>query len=161
MKLVIQTQIRENYGAHDWDGKGECPQHWKNKGGDTYVVENLSKQNVEKILAEGISTLKSLIEVSNDGFNEYVLGWELLGDSEELPIDEWDVPFMLSYENGKWVCRQDEINNEYSCWVKHIASKHLFYVMGPAGERLDANVYFMHVNGDKLDWQGNVIEKAA
>ena len=22
MKLVIQTQHKENYGAHDWDGKG-------------------------------------------------------------------------------------------------------------------------------------------
>jgi len=21
MKLVIQTQIKENYGAHDWDGR--------------------------------------------------------------------------------------------------------------------------------------------
>ena len=23
--LVIQTQVKENYGVHDWDGKGECP----------------------------------------------------------------------------------------------------------------------------------------
>ena len=39
MKVVIYTQFRENYGAHDWDGKGECPQYWKNKGGSCYVVE--------------------------------------------------------------------------------------------------------------------------
>ena len=38
MKLVIYTQFRENYGAHDWDGEGECPQRWKYKGGDTYVA---------------------------------------------------------------------------------------------------------------------------
>ena len=38
MRLVIHTQYRENYGAHDWDGKGECPQYWKLKGGSTYVV---------------------------------------------------------------------------------------------------------------------------
>ena len=31
--LVIRTQIHENYGAHDWDGTGECPQYWKAKGG--------------------------------------------------------------------------------------------------------------------------------
>ena len=36
--VVISTQFRENYGAHDWDGRGECPQHWKSKGGDTYFV---------------------------------------------------------------------------------------------------------------------------
>jgi hypothetical protein len=42
MKIVFFTQYRENYDAHDWDGEGECPQHWKCKGGSTYVVENVS-----------------------------------------------------------------------------------------------------------------------
>jgi hypothetical protein len=36
MKLMITTQIQENYGAHDWDGVGACPQYWKFKG----VAEN-------------------------------------------------------------------------------------------------------------------------
>ena len=35
---LITTQYRENYGAHDWDGKGECPQYWKNKGGVDYMI---------------------------------------------------------------------------------------------------------------------------
>ena len=39
MLLHIQTQYRENYGAHSWDGKGSCPQYWKNKGGDDYLVD--------------------------------------------------------------------------------------------------------------------------
>jgi len=33
MLLVITTQLQENYGAHDWDGQGACPQYWKFKGG--------------------------------------------------------------------------------------------------------------------------------
>ena len=37
MKLLITTQNYENYGAHDWDGVGECPQYWKAKGGSDYV----------------------------------------------------------------------------------------------------------------------------
>ena len=40
MKLLITTQVYENYGAHDWDGKGLCPQYWKAKGGSDYVVRN-------------------------------------------------------------------------------------------------------------------------
>ena len=36
MMLVIDTQYCENYGAHGWDGEGECPQHWKFKGGSHY-----------------------------------------------------------------------------------------------------------------------------
>ena len=37
---LITTQYRENYGAHDWDGTGECPQYWKNKGGYDYMIKN-------------------------------------------------------------------------------------------------------------------------
>lgn len=38
MAKIVTTQYRENYGAHDWDGTGECPQYWKNKFGSTIVV---------------------------------------------------------------------------------------------------------------------------
>ena len=30
--VIIQTQYRENYGAHEWNSKGDCPQFWKDKG---------------------------------------------------------------------------------------------------------------------------------
>ncbi len=36
---LITTQYRENYGAHDWDGTGDCPQYWKNKGGYDYMIK--------------------------------------------------------------------------------------------------------------------------
>ena len=38
MMIVIRTQFHENYGAHDWDGVGECPQYWKAKGGSEYKI---------------------------------------------------------------------------------------------------------------------------
>ena len=43
MKLVINTQYKENY-SFDNDGYPvEGPEtHWKFKGGDTYVVEGLT-----------------------------------------------------------------------------------------------------------------------
>ena len=41
MKLVIITQVRENYGAHDWNGIGSVPQYWKDKGGSEYILEDL------------------------------------------------------------------------------------------------------------------------
>ena len=30
--LHIETQLEENYGAHDWNKEGTCPQAWKPKG---------------------------------------------------------------------------------------------------------------------------------
>lgn len=41
MKLVIITQVRENYGAHDWNGIGSVPQYWKDKGGSEYILDDL------------------------------------------------------------------------------------------------------------------------
>ena len=34
----VMTSIRENYGAHEWDGTGEVPHMWKNKGGEDYII---------------------------------------------------------------------------------------------------------------------------
>ena len=37
-RIIMGTQFNENYGAHDWDGSGECPQYWKAKGGSEHLV---------------------------------------------------------------------------------------------------------------------------
>jgi len=39
MRLILSAQYQENYGAHDWNGEGECPQYWKMKGGRDYSVD--------------------------------------------------------------------------------------------------------------------------
>jgi hypothetical protein len=36
--FLVVAQYEENYGAHSWDGQGECPQYWKMKGGDDFIV---------------------------------------------------------------------------------------------------------------------------
>ena len=76
MKLFITTQVRENYGAHDWDGKGECPSYWKNKGGNDYVVPNVDINRAGKIFEE----VKEQCQEMNVFFEEYVIGWELVAD---------------------------------------------------------------------------------
>lgn len=45
--INIDFYYRENYGAHDWDGEGECPQHWKNKGLVSRAVTVDSLEEVE------------------------------------------------------------------------------------------------------------------
>ena len=58
MKLVINTQYKENY-SFDNDGYPvEGPEaHWKFKGGDTYVVEGLTPNQCLSIAEKGIPTL--------------------------------------------------------------------------------------------------------
>lgn len=75
MKLVIQTQYCENYGAHDWDGTGACPQYWKFKGGSEYMIENVPLNiDYEEVVA------MAGVEHSSDYAREYVLGWSIESD---------------------------------------------------------------------------------
>ena len=76
-KLLITTQVYENYGAHDWDGQGQCPQYWKAKGGNDYVVKKFKDLNK---VTETVMALRSQIECDNEGFRETIIGWEIVGD---------------------------------------------------------------------------------
>ena len=76
-KLLITTQVYENYGAHDWDGVGECPQYWKPKGGSDYVVKKF--KDINKV-TETVMALRSQIECDKQGFRESIIGWEIVAD---------------------------------------------------------------------------------
>ena len=136
MKLVITTQHKENYGAHDWDGKGECPQYWKFKGGSTYVVEVLTDSEVARINRDGIPTLTKLIEESNDYFVEYILGWDIVEDNE-TPWDEWDEPYKLFYRDGNWHAVQNTAGR-YSGLRKEVEVQQRSYMMADGGEHVNA-----------------------
>ena len=38
--VLVYIQDRENYGAHNWNGEGDCPQYWKFKIGPTIIIKN-------------------------------------------------------------------------------------------------------------------------
>lgn len=77
MKLNITTQIEENYGAHDWDGVGECPQYWKFKGGNDYMVKGI---NTDEQATQVVMALRGQMECDNPGFREYIVGWRLVSN---------------------------------------------------------------------------------
>ena len=76
-KLLITTQVYENYGAHDWDGVGECPQYWKAKGGNDYVVKKFKDLNK---VTETVMALRGQVEQDNEGFRETIIGWEVVAN---------------------------------------------------------------------------------
>jgi len=83
MKLHIQTQIQENYGAHDWDGEGACPQHWKFKGGNDYMVAVDTVKTGEffdKKCKMIVDSVRGQIEENSDYYRETILGWDLVAD---------------------------------------------------------------------------------
>ena len=77
-KLLITTQVYENYGAHDWDGKNECPQYWKAKGGSDYVVKKFKGSHADATLA--VMALRTQIECDNDHFREQIIDFRIVDD---------------------------------------------------------------------------------
>lgn len=159
MKLVIHTQHRENYGAHDWDGEGECPQYWKFKGGNTYVVENLS--SIHGIfVGHGIPTLTALIECKSEYFEEYIITWEIVDDAATV-CDEWETPIVLDYsaEAAEWVAVRVTLNSaEFGSMRREIVQKRESWSMLPEGQQDNYQAQFTMVDGsvikycDLADW---------
>jgi len=94
MQLLITTQIQENYGAHDWDGTGTCPQYWKFKGGNDYKYDLGSVVRNTEALQELVEFFRGQIDVDNEGFREYIIGWEVVADDYLTDFEksqlEWD-----------------------------------------------------------------------
>jgi hypothetical protein len=89
-KLLITTQVYENYGAHDWDGVGECPQYWKAKGGSDYVVKNI---NINRV-TETVMGVRSQIEQDNQAFRETIIDFEVVADDALTEFEQ----SQLNYE---------------------------------------------------------------
>jgi hypothetical protein len=109
MMLVIRTQFMENYGAHDWDGTGECPQYWKMKGGSEYKITNVPL-NID--YQEVVSMAN--VETDNIGCREYILDWSMEADD----YLSWFEKSQLEYD-GKITCAEpiieySELNGEFA-----------------------------------------------
>ena len=143
MKIVITTQIRENYGD-------ATNPYWKFKGGDTYVVPNLSVAQTLQVKERGIPTLKALIETRNEGFEEYVVDWSILDDDATV-CEPWETPFNLYWEQGRWVARRTVENGEYGYMRSDVASKTEQYDMLMGGDRENYVATYTMRNGDVVD----------
>ncbi len=69
-KLLIQTQVYENYGDADQP-------HWKPKGGGDYVIKNFRKFNA---VTETVMAVRGQIEQDNEFYREYIINFEVVAD---------------------------------------------------------------------------------
>ena len=153
-KLVIQTQHKENYGAHDWDGKGSCPQYWKMKGGNTYVIENLRTRSINKITDSGIPTLSCLLESKSDMFEEYIIDWEIVGDNAVV-CDDWESPIVLTFDSETllWCATQITDNTQSGGYLrKEICTRTETFTLGRGGEQNDYTNQYTMEDGQVLQY---------
>ena len=79
--FIVTTQVLENYGAHDESGLyADGQNYWKFKGGDTYLVEDLDREQ------DAMAFVAALVMENSIGYKEY--------PSAIMTVQEWaaDLP---------------------------------------------------------------------
>jgi hypothetical protein len=105
-KLVIETQYMENY---DVDGVTE-EGHWKFKGGNTFIVDNVDVNNVQSVANEIIP----LVEYDNDMSREFVLEWK-------VESDDWVSQYekdQKEWSDGSFYHDPRLFKNDFGHWIK-------------------------------------------
>ena len=150
MKLVINTQYRENYGSHDWDGKGECPQYWKFKGGSTYVVPNILGESPDIL-----KRVRPLIEYGNYGSEEYILDYEIVENNAKV-CEDWESVTQIFITEDK-VTALKVIDNREDGWMRdEILEKTESWTMMPEHERKDYSATYLMRDGDECDSESDL-----
>jgi hypothetical protein len=148
MKAVVQTQIRENYGAHDWDGQGECPQYWKFKGGNTYIFDITIEENMSR---EWWARIEAAITVDSESWEEYFVGETVVDDIDFNVTDhceEWDAPYYGTVKEDRVSFTRTTNNTEFGYMRREIAKQFDAYDVLNDGTREHHGVSYEMVNGD-------------
>ena len=101
MAVHIMTQCRENYGAHDWDGVGQCPQYWKNKGGDDYVIGGApsiedAEHFVSYFICHDNEYSEEYVVGANEVENDFHTQMELISDGE---VEAWRIEWVDRFKH--------------------------------------------------------------
>jgi hypothetical protein len=162
IKLVIQTQYRENY-SFDQDGNpvDDSSAVWKFKGGDTYVVPNFrligGVGDLAQYAKDTVEQLRPLIEYSNSASEEYILNWEIMDQNEKV-CDPWKSPVELT-DMGTirgWIAIQVEDNRtDEDGYGGHMRSEILektsTYDLVFGGDRANYKASYLMKDGDIVD----------
>jgi hypothetical protein len=91
VQIAITGDYMENYGAHDWDGQGECPQYWKCKFSSPLpFASNVAAKDVAMMLpaleaaSEALSYSNDFARMSYQGVRFYPNG---LSENEFIEFD--------------------------------------------------------------------------
>lgn len=157
MKLLINTQYKENYAWHNEDYvHGVSEPYWKYKGGSAYVLENvgnevLSQVDAYDLLHEYYPEVVDAISMSDSAQQEYIIDVQLLADSAPLDIEEWDNPYFINVSSdGSITCERNVANGEFGWMRNEILSKNEKWTMLPKQERDNYRVTFIMSDGSQL-----------
>ena len=148
MKILINTQYRENYAAHNEDWvPGVSEDYWKFKGGSTYVVPNFKDYDN---ITEVMKNLDSLITYGNPASEEYIIDWNIADDSEEEG-ESWETVTQIFIGEDKVTALRVTDNREDGYMRSEILEKTEAWTMCSDSERADYSASFLMSDGDICD----------
>lgn len=156
MKLLINTQYKENYAWHNEDYvHGVSEPYWKYKGGSAYVLENVISPvetgDAYDMLHKYYPEVVDAISISDEAQQEYIIDVQLLADSAPLEIEEWDNPYFINVSSdGSIICEKNVANGEFGWMRQEILSKNEKWTMGPNQERNNYKATFIMTDGSQL-----------
>jgi hypothetical protein len=126
--LMIHTQDVENYGAHDWNGVGVCPQCWKYKGGITLAIPIKGAELTSRDANYAARSIDCLAEhdvlTNGNYFKTYYVGHEVV-ESRDLYIGQEynevgpDDPRYQFFDLVQFPHLSDDTNRFVRfCWLK-------------------------------------------
>ena len=68
--VIITAQTYENYGAHNWNGQGDCPQAWKPKGSQTFTLR-VNSDAFLYMADECVKAIHSLLAEQSNNFERF------------------------------------------------------------------------------------------
>ena len=157
MRIVIQTQHRENYAAHD-EGymHGISRPHWKCKGGSTYFVGcDVDEAQSREFWAR----IENAIEEKNEFFEEFIISTELFDDCDFIAsehCEEWETPWWVAELNpGVIHFNRTVVNGEFG-WMRKEIAKHYeaYFIRNGVREDIDSSyemINHMIVKYDELE----------
>lgn len=152
MKAVLSTQCSENYGAHDWSGKGDCPQHWKMKGGNTYVFNMSINQNMSE---EFWARIEKSVTASDEYFEEYIIGTDVVDEidyDESRYVDHWDAPWYAIVRDASILFTRTEIYDERRAEFQGLAGRETAYEVLPQGSVNNLGVTYILLTGERIPY---------
>lgn len=124
LNLIIQTQYKENYAAHDEDYvHGVSEPYWKFKGGSSYLITDIDFLNTEYL--QGLVDETAFIHsYENEASMEYVLDWELIDEKDvSQHIESWETPYVLEKLDGGWTSSKFTDNTDMGYMRSEIVSR--------------------------------------
>ena len=151
MKIVIQTQYRENYAAHNEDYvHGVSEPYWKFKGGDTYVVSCSLADAQDSFFRQAAM---DAVTFSNEAAEEYVLDYNILDDADfsiKDHIQDWETPTNLWFDGENFCATKITHNDEFGYMRSEIKGKTESWIITKENNRSKYECSFIVESGDEL-----------